>query len=89
MSEKSGPAIADPAQVRLRRELAGLERAMSGGVLTVEGPDTGRVTYRSYGEMRAARSDLLRRIREAEAAATGVIPRRRARRIVLIGTSGF
>lgn len=79
----------DQTATLLRRQLAALDKAMASGVLTVEGPDTGRVTYRSYGEMRAARSDLLRRIRETEAAATGVAPRRRARRIVLIGTSGF
>jgi hypothetical protein len=84
MSETS-----DQTATLLRRQLAALDKAMASGVLTVEGPDTGRVTYRSYAEMRAARSDLLQRIREAEATATGVMPRRRARRIVLIGASGL
>lgn len=80
-----------PLQIatRLRRQLAALVKAMGSGVLTVEGPDTGRVTYRTYAEMRSARSDLLRQIREAEAAVAGTPPRRRTRRIVVIGASGL
>ncbi len=80
-----------PAQTaaRLGRELASLDKAMGSGVLTVEGPDTGRVTYRSYDEMRSARSDKLRQLRDAEALAAGVPRRRRTRRIVMVGVSGF
>lgn len=74
---------------RLRRQLADLDRAMASGILTVESPDTGRMTYRSYSEMRAARSDLLARIRELAISVEGETPRRQSRRIVVMGRSGF
>lgn len=75
--------------MKLRRQLADLEKSMRSGVLTVEGPDTGRLTYRTYAEMQSARSELLRDIRAAEATASGARRPRRTRRIVLIGTSGL
>lgn len=74
---------------RLRRQLAELDRGMASGILTVESPDTGRMTYRTYAEMRAARSDLLARIRELAAAVEGEAPRLQARRVVVMGRSGF
>ncbi len=79
----------DQTLARLRRELAALDKTMRSGVLTVEGPDAGRVTYQPYAEMRSARSDLLRDVQTAEAAASGAPPRRRTRRVVMIGTSGL
>lgn len=84
--------MADTTQqdlARLRAQLANLDRAMGSGVLTVEQADNGgRTTYRSYAEMQRARTDLSRRIGALDAAVSGT-PRRRARRVVMIGTSGF
>lgn len=79
----------DQIVTRLRRQLSELERQMGSGVVTVESPDGGRVTYHSYAEKQTARSDLLRRIREAEATASGTPRRRRTRRVVMIGASGL
>ncbi|MCJ2032723.1 phage head-tail joining protein [Methylobacterium sp. J-068] len=74
---------------KLRRQLATLDQAMASGVLTVEGGDgTGRVTYRSYAEMRAARSDLVGRI-NALAATTGAVQARRTRQVVITARNGF
>lgn len=80
-----------PEQIvtRLRLHLVALDRAMGSGVLTVERPDAGRVTYRSYAEMRSARSDLMRRIQEAEAMTSGAVARPKTRRVVMLGRSGF
>jgi hypothetical protein len=74
---------------KLRRQLVVLDQAMGSGVLTVEGADgTGRVTYRSYAEMRDARADLNKRI-SALAASTGVLAVRRTRQVVITGRNGF
>lgn len=74
---------------KLRLQLASLDRAMASGVLTVEQADNGgRTTYRSYAEMRQVRQDLARRIDGLDASLAGT-PRRRARRVVMIGVSGF
>lgn len=74
---------------KLRRQLATLDQAMASGVLTVEGADgTVRVTYRSYAEMREARSDLSRRI-SALAASAGTLVVRRTRQVVITGRNGF
>lgn len=72
-----------------RAQLVKLDAAMASGVLTVEGADnTGRVTYRSYAEMRQARADLVRRIVDMEASAGGAVARR-TRQVVMTGRSGW
>ncbi|MGE7417816.1 phage head-tail joining protein [Methylobacterium tarhaniae] len=72
-----------------RAQLVKLDAAMASGVLTVEGADnTGRVTYRSYAEMRQARADLVRRIADMEASAGGTVARR-TRQVVMTGRSGW
>ena len=83
--------MADTTQdlARLRVQLASLDRAMASGALTIEQADNGgRTTYRSYAEMQQARRDLSRRIDGLDATLTGT-RRRRARRVVMIGTGGF
>lgn len=74
---------------RLRKELDTLDRVMASGVQTAEAPDGGRATYHGYTNMRSARSDLMRRIQEAEAAASGAVARPKTRRVVMLGRSGF
>lgn len=70
----------------LDKQIATLDRAMASGVLTVESPDTGRVTYRSYDEMRRVRADLIAR----RDAASGDLSRpRRTRQVVITGRSGW
>lgn len=74
---------------KLRVQLASLDRAMASGALTIEQADNGgRTTYRSYAEMQQARRDLSRRIDGLDATLTGT-RRRRARRVVMVGGSGF
>lgn len=72
----------------LDKQIADLRRAMASGVLTVESADTGRVTYRSYAEMRQALSDL-RQLKAAEDASTGAPGPRRTRQVVTTGRSGW
>ncbi|ACL60603.1 phage head-tail joining protein [Methylobacterium nodulans] len=75
--------------VKLRAQLAKLDRAMASGVLTVEQADNaGRITYRSYAEMRQARADLMRRISDLEVSVSGAAPRR-TRQVVMTGRSGW
>lgn len=80
----------DPTTVlaRLRKQLSALDNAMSSGVLTVESADTGRVTYRTYGEMRQARGDLMLRVRALEARVDGTAARS-PRQVVVVGRSGW
>ena len=74
---------------KLRMQLANLDRAMASGALTIEQADNGgRTTYRSYAEMQQARRDLSRRIDGLDATLSGT-PRRRTRRVVMIGIGGF
>ena len=74
---------------KLQAQLVKLDQAMASGVLTVEGADnTGRVTYRSYAEMRQARADLVRRI-DALAGSISGVAGRATRRIVMTGGSGW
>lgn len=72
--------------IDLTAQIVALQNAMASGVLTVEDADTGRITYRTYAEMRQALSDLL--ARQAEENADGFRPRR-TRQIVMIGRSGW
>ncbi|SFM76195.1 phage head-tail joining protein [Methylobacterium pseudosasicola] len=72
----------------LRNQLAALDGAMASGVLTLEDNDTGRITYRSYAEMRQARADLLVRMRDLELELSPVVPRR-TRQVVMTGRSGW
>ncbi|ACL58759.1 phage head-tail joining protein [Methylobacterium nodulans] len=75
---------------KLRAQLAKLDRAMASGVLTVEQADNaGRITYRSYAEMRQARADLVRRIGDLEMQSGGVSRRRRTRQVVMTSRSGW
>lgn len=84
--------MADTTQqdlAKLRVQLASLDRAMASGALTIEQADNGgRTTYRSYAEMQQARRDLSRRIDGLDAALSGT-RRRRTRRVVMVGGSGF
>lgn len=72
--------------VDLNAQIENLRNAMASGVLTVEDADTGRVTYRTYAEMRQALSDLL--ARQAAEAPTTIGPRR-TRQVVMTGRSGW
>ncbi|ACK81218.1 phage head-tail joining protein [Methylorubrum extorquens] len=81
----------DPARdlARLRTQASKLRDAMASGILTVEGADgTGRVTYRSYAEMRLALGDLNQQINALDAQVGGVT-RRRTRQVVMTGRSGW
>ena len=70
----------------LTAQIAALRGAMASGVLTLEDADTGRITYRTYAEMRQALSDLLAR----QAAETPLVPGpRRTRQVVMTGRSGW
>ncbi|MER2249512.1 hypothetical protein ABS772_06235 [Methylorubrum podarium] len=74
---------------KLRRQLVRLDDAMSSGVLRVEQADGGGSTvYRDYGEMQLARRDIVGRINALDAKLSGTV-RRRARRVVMVGISGF
>ncbi|SEP21563.1 hypothetical protein SAMN04487843_108220 [Methylobacterium sp. ap11] len=74
---------------KLRAQRVKLRVAMASGVLTVEGADnTGRVTYRSYDEMKKALRDLDRDI-AALVVATGGTVVRRASQVVMTGRSGW
>jgi len=74
---------------KLRAQRVKLRAAMASGVLTVEGADnTGRVTYRTYPEMRQALRDLDRDI-AVLVVATGGTVMRRASQVVLTGRSGW
>jgi hypothetical protein len=68
------------------KQIATLDRAMASGVLTVESADTGRITYRTYDEMRRARADLVAR---RDAALGTLSGRRRTSRVVVSGRSGW
>lgn len=68
------------------KQIATLDRAMASGVLTVESADTGRITYRTYDEMRRARADLIAR---RDATAGNPNGHRRTSRIVVSGRSGW
>ncbi|WP_019905701.1 hypothetical protein [Methylobacterium sp. 77] len=70
----------------LDKQIATLDRAMASGVLTVESPDTGRVTYRSYDEMRRVRADLVAR---RDAANGNPFGRRRTSQVVITCRSGW
>lgn len=70
----------------LTAQIESLRDAMASGVLTVEDVDTGRITYRTYAEMRQALSDL--EARQADAVAVDGRPRR-TRQIVMTGRSGW
>lgn len=72
----------------LDKQIVSLRRAMASGVLTVESADTGRVTYRSYTEMRQALGDL-QQLKAAEDAKAGTIGPRRTRQVVTTGRSGW
>ncbi|MCJ2098957.1 phage head-tail joining protein [Methylobacterium sp. E-046] len=72
----------------LKAQLISLDGAMASGVLTLEDADTGRITYRTYAEMRQARADLMARIRELETELSPVVPRR-TRQVVMTGRSGW
>ncbi|MFH6783591.1 MULTISPECIES: phage head-tail joining protein [Methylobacterium] len=75
--------------VKLRAQRVKLRVAMASGVLTVEGADnTGRVTYRTYDEMKKALRDLDRDI-TALVVATGGTVVRPARQVVMTGRSGW
>lgn len=59
-----------------------LKRAIASGVLTVDYPERGRVTYRSLAELQSALATV-----EAELGqASGVMP---TRRVVFTSSSGF
>ena len=59
-----------------------LKRAIASGVLTVDYPERGRVTYRSLAELRSALAAV-----EAEIGQSGgLIP---TRRVVVTSSSGF
>ncbi|WP_279358183.1 phage head-tail joining protein [Methylobacterium indicum] len=74
---------------KLRTQRVKLRAAMASGVLTVEGADnTGRVTYRSYDEMKKALRDLDRDI-AALVVATGGTVVRRTTQVVMTGRSGW
>lgn len=73
---------------KLRAQLAGLDDAMASGVLTVEDADSGRITYRTYAEMRQARGDLAIRLRDLEGT-LGPLLRPRTRQIVMTGRNGW
>ncbi|GJD73358.1 phage head-tail joining protein [Methylobacterium goesingense] len=74
---------------KMRVQLAKLDQHMASGILTIEGGDgIGRATYRSYAEMRAARSDLVGRI-NALAATIAAAPIRRTRQVVVTSRSGW
>jgi len=82
----------DPARdlARLRTQASKLRDAMASGILTVEGADgTGRVTYRSYAEMRLALGDLNQQINALDAQVSGGVTRRRTRQVVMTGRSGW
>ncbi|MFE1601620.1 phage head-tail joining protein [Methylobacterium sp. ID0610] len=75
---------------KLRAQLAKLDQAMASGVLTVEQADNaGRITYRSYAEMKQARADLVRRINDLAATLPGAVVQRRTRQVVMTGRSGW
>lgn len=83
--------MADDVSLRLaklRAQLVGLDDAMASGVLTVEDADSGRITYRTYVEMRQARADLALRIRDLEGT-LGPLLRPRTRQVVMTGRSGW
>lgn len=73
---------------KLRAQLASLDDAMASGVLTVEDADSGRITYRTYAEMRQARSDLAARIRDLLGEVSPAL-RPRTRKVVMTGRSGW
>ncbi|AWN55916.1 hypothetical protein [Methylobacterium sp. 17Sr1-1] len=76
--------------LKMRAQLVKLDAAMVSGVLTVEGADnTGRVTYRTYAEMRQARRDLVQRITALAIAIGEGDGIRRARQVVMTGRSGW
>lgn len=63
-----------------------LKRAIASGALTVESPDTGRITYRSLAEMRQALAMIERDLAGQQNNATR---RRRTRAIVMSGSGGW
>jgi len=82
----------DPARdlARLRAQAVKLRGHMASGILTVEGADgTGRVTYRSYAEMRTALGVLSQQISALSAQVEGAISRRRTNQIVITSRSGW
>ena len=82
----------DPARelAQLRAQAVKLRGHMASGILTVEGADgTGRVTYRTYAEMRTALGVLSRQISALSAQVEGAISRRRTSQIVITSRSGW
>lgn len=70
----------------LTKQIANLRKSMASGILTVEDADNGRVTYRTYGEMRQALSDLLA---QQQAGSAGSGAPRRTRQVVMTSRSGW
>ncbi|SFV06072.1 hypothetical protein SAMN02799631_04348 [Methylobacterium sp. 174MFSha1.1] len=76
--------------LKMRAQRLKLRAAMTSGVLTVEGADnTGRVTYRTYPEMRQALRDLDRDIADLATAIGEGSGVRRTRQVVMTGRSGW
>lgn len=74
---------------RLRRQISKLQDNLFSGVVTVESPDGGRVTYHTYAEKRQALSLANQVLNGLLAQQGGSTPPRRTRQVVMMGRSGW
>lgn len=83
------PVVTPEQQLaELKEQLRQLKNSMASGILRLEDADTGTVQNRTYPEMRMARADLEKSIRDLEAEISPLSPRQ-TRRIVIVGRSGW